>query len=95
MTEEELIVSLLTILGAIYVFYLKVKKQIISNEESKNQPINELNKSIIELNSTIKYMNEDSKALKDRVDEHGKRIDDLHVEVGSLKTRVDIYHKGH
>ena len=94
MSEEVLIVSLLTVLGSIYVFYLKVKKEIINNEESKNKPISELNKSIIELNSTIRHMNEDSKTLKDRVDEHGKQIDGLNIKVGQLETKVDLYHKG-
>ena len=94
MSEEVLIVSLLTILGSIYMFYLKVKKEIVSNEEAKNKPIHELNNSIIELNSTIKHMVEDSKALRDRVDEHGRQLDGLHVKVGQLETKVDLYHKG-
>lgn len=93
MDENTLIVAVLTILGGIYGFYLKIKKEITGNIESNNKPINDLNKSIIELNSTIKHMNDDYKSLSSRVTEHGKEIDDLKIDVCNLKTEVRIYHK--
>lgn len=90
--NNTIIVAVLTMLGALYGFYHKVKKNILDNEKSRNTPISELNKSIIELNSTIKHMNEDFKSLSNRVNEHGKQIDDLNVRFGELNTKVKIYH---
>lgn len=92
--DEVLIVSVITIVGALLVFYWKLKKQILDEESSKNKPINDLNNSIIELNSTIKHMTADSETLKHRVEEHGKQIDEIKVDLGKLETKVSMYHKG-
>lgn len=93
-TNDVLIVSVITIVGALVAFYWKLKKQILDEESSKNKPINDLNNSIIELNSTIKHMTQDSEHLKHRVEEHGKQIDEIKVDLGKLETKVSMYHKG-
>lgn len=93
--NNTLIVAVITITGAIYGFYLKIKKEITNNVESNSKPINELNKSIIELNSTIKHMNDNYKSLSGRVTAHGKEIDDLKIGLSNLKTEVHMYHGKH
>lgn len=91
--NEGIIIGVLSIIGSLYVFYAKIKKNIIDGEETKNKPIIELNQSIIELNSTIKYLIEDVKSLKDRVATHGKEIETLKTDVEKLKTKMNIYHE--
>lgn len=91
--NEVIVVGVLSIIGSLYVFYQKIKKNIIDDEGTKNKPIIELNQSIIELNSTIKYLIEDVKSLKDRVTTHGKEIETLKTDVERLKTKMNIYHQ--
>ena len=93
MGENEIIVLIVSVMGALFGFYLKLKNDIITNEKSRNQPISDLNKSIIELNQTIKHMNEDSRKLESRVNEHGKQIDELNVHVERLDTKMKVYYK--
>lgn len=91
MTDAQ-IIFLLGVLGSLYVFYLKIKKQIVGDEEERNKPIIELNQSIIKLNSTIEYLLEDIKSLKERVSTHGRDIDQLKIDVENLNTKINIYH---
>lgn len=91
--NETIVLGVLTILGSLYVFYQKIKKNIVDEEENKIAPMIELNKSIIELNSTIKYWVEEVKSLKDRVNTHGKEIEDLKIDMEQLKAKVHIYHE--
>lgn len=93
-TDEILIVSVLIIVGSLVAFYWKLKKQILDEEKSKNQPILELNENIIKLNETIKHLIDDISNLKERIKEHGKQIDTLKLDVEELKTKMNIYHKG-
>lgn len=90
--NEGLIVGVLSVIGSLYVFYIKIKNNIVKDEEEKTQPIVELNQSIIELNSTIKYLIDDVKGLKDKVTDHGKELEDLRLKVENLDTRMNMYH---
>ncbi len=90
--NEGIIVGVISIIGSLYVFYNKIKKNIVDEEKSRTKPMVELNQSIIELNSTIKYLLEDVKSLKDRVTSQGKQIDDIKLDMEQLKTKVHIYH---
>lgn len=94
MTNEVLIVSVLTIVGSLYMFYIKIRNQILNEEANKSKPIIELNTNIIKLNETIKHLIEDIGNLKDRVKDHEKQIDTLKLDVEELKTKMNIYHKG-
>lgn len=94
MTNEVLIVGVITIVGSLYMFYNKIKNQIINEEVNKNKPIIELNENIIKLNETIKHLINDMDGLKDRVKDHGLQIDELKLSVEKLETKMNMYHGG-
>lgn len=91
--DDKIIVAVLTIIGSLYVFYHKIKKNIKDEEEKKIEPMIELNKSIIELNSTIKYWVDEVKSLKDKVKNQENDIANLKLTVQDLKTKVHVYHE--
>lgn len=57
------------------------------------QPINDLRVVVQELRDCINTLKTDNATQNKRLDEHGKDIDDLKVKIGSLETRVNMYHK--
>lgn len=57
------------------------------------EPINKLNLAIQELRDYMKQERETNDRQNKRLDEHGKAIDNLNMEMQGLKTRVDMYHK--
>lgn len=57
------------------------------------QPINDLRVVVQELRDCITTLKNDNATQNRRLDEHGKAIDDLKIEVGKLTTRVNMYHK--
>ena len=57
------------------------------------QPINDLRVVVQELRDCINTLKTDNTAQNRRLDEHGKEIDDIKVKLGSLETKVHMYHK--
>lgn len=57
------------------------------------EPINKLNLAIQELRDYMKQERETNDRQNKRLDEHGKAIDNLNMEMQGLKTRVDMYHR--
>lgn len=56
------------------------------------QPINELRVVIQKLNDNIDAVKEDNEYLDNKIDEHEHKIGDLDNRVGTLETKVKIYH---
>ena len=92
MNEQAIIILVLSIVGSLYGFYRKLKGDIESEEEKKTKPFNDLNLSVIELTTSIKFLNTTIQTLENRVTNQGKEIDELHVKVGNLETKMDMYH---
>jgi hypothetical protein len=57
------------------------------------QPINGLRVVVQELRDCINTLKTDNATQNKRLDEHGKDIDDLKVKVGTLETKIHMYHK--
>ena len=57
------------------------------------QPINDLRVVVQELRDCINTLKNDNATQNKRLDEHGKDIDALKVELGNLKTKVEMYHR--
>ena len=57
------------------------------------QPINDLRVVVQELKDCINTLKTDNATQNRRLDEHGKDIDDLKIKMGTLETRVNMYHK--
>lgn len=57
------------------------------------QPIHDLRIVIQKLNDNIDAMKNESARIEKRVTEHGKEIDKLDNRVGTLETKMDMYHK--
>lgn len=56
------------------------------------QPINELRVVIQKLNDNIDSLKSDNANQTRRIDKHGEEIDKLDKRVGTLETKVDMYH---
>ena len=56
------------------------------------QPINELRVVIQKLNDNIDSLKSDNANQTKRIDKHGEEIDKLDKRVGTLETKVDMYH---
>lgn len=56
------------------------------------QPINDLRVVVQELRDCINTLKTDNTTQNKRLDEHGKDIDDLKVKVGTLETKIQMYH---
>lgn len=56
------------------------------------QPINELRVVIQKLNDNIDALKSDNENQTKRIDKHGDEIDKLDKRVGTLETKVDLYH---
>lgn len=93
MGKEAIIILVLSIIGSLYAFYKKLQSDIVSEQEKKSKPFNDLNLSVIELTTSIKFLNTTIQTLENRVTNHGKEIDELHMKVGNLETKMDMYHK--
>ncbi len=86
MGEMEIVgyaVSVIITLGAFIAVILKFV-----------QPINDLRVVIQKLNDNIDTLKGDSKDHDERIKKHGKAIDELGNRVGTLETKMEIYHKG-
>lgn len=59
------------------------------------QPINDLRIVIQKLNDRIDAMNKDSERQEERIKKHGEQIDKLDNRVGTLETKMQVYHKEH
>ena len=57
------------------------------------QPINDLRVVVQELKDCITSLKNDNSTQNRRLDEHGKEIDTLKVEVGELRTKMSLYHR--
>lgn len=57
------------------------------------QPINDLRVVVQELKDCITTLKNDNSTQNRRLDEHGRDIDDLKIQVGNLKTKVEMYHR--
>lgn len=58
------------------------------------QPINDLRIVIQKLNDTIETLKNDNAIQNTRIEKHGEEIDKLDTRVGTLETRMDMYHRG-
>ena len=84
-----LIASIITLVG----FYIALRKEIISSEKNRSEPLQELSNNIAELNGTINLLLSDTKSLKDRVGEHGKQIDNLRMQNERHEIRIENIEK--
>ncbi|RGD73810.1 hypothetical protein [Anaerofustis stercorihominis] len=57
------------------------------------QPINDLRLVVQELKDCIQSLKDDSLSQNNRITKHGEEIDNLNHRVGTLETKVDMYHK--
>jgi len=57
------------------------------------QPINDLRVVVQELRDCINTLKTDNATQNRRLDEHGRDIDNLKIEVVNLKTKMDLFHK--
>lgn len=57
------------------------------------KPIDDLRVVIQELKDCLKALKDDSVTQNKRLDTHGREIDLLKLDVGTLKTRMDMYHR--
>lgn len=57
-----------------------------------NQPINDLRLVVQELKDCIASLKNDNATQNRRIDEHGKEIDQLKLDVQKIKTKVEMYH---
>ncbi|MBO5070816.1 MAG: hypothetical protein J6C37_10730 [Roseburia sp.] len=58
------------------------------------QPINELRIVIQKLNDNIDALKNDNASHDKRIEQHGREIDKLDRRVGTLETKMDMYHEG-
>ena len=57
------------------------------------QPINDLRIVIQKLNDRLDAKNEQDETRDKRIEAHGQHIDKLDTRVGTLETKMNIYHK--
>ena len=57
------------------------------------QPINDLRVVVQELKDCVHTLKTDNATQNKRLDDHGKDIDNLKMKVGSLETKMNMYHK--
>lgn len=57
------------------------------------QPINDLRVVIQKLNDNIDAIKNQNETHEMRITQHGKEIDSLDTRVGTLETKMDLYHK--
>lgn len=88
MSENQVIIIVLTVIGSVFAFYMKLRKDITQEEQSKNEPIEKLNENIIKLNATINFLTEMINNLKTRVTNHGAEIDELKIQNQSHEERI-------
>ena len=79
-----LVLSLITLGG----FYFLVRRELISSEDRRNKPINELNKSLQEVDGTLHSVLEEIKSLKIRVDKHGNELDKVRYQNAGHEERI-------
>ena len=77
-----LVVSTIITLGAFIAVIMKFV-----------QPINDLRVVIQKLNDSIDNMKKDDVDRDQRIKKHGEEIDDLKDRVGTVETKVKLYHK--
>lgn len=58
------------------------------------QPINDLRLVVQELKDCINSLKDDNATQTRRLNSHSEKIDELGKRVGSLETKMEIYHKG-
>lgn len=93
MAENQVIIIVLTVIGSVFAFYMKLRKDITQEERSKNEPIEKLNDNIIKLNATINFLTEMINSLKTRVTNHGAEIDDLKIQNKGHEERIKLLEK--
>lgn len=57
------------------------------------QPINDLRVVIQKLNDNIDAIKNQNETHEMRITQHGREIDSLDTRVGTLETKMDMYHK--
>ncbi len=57
------------------------------------QPINDLRVVVQELRDCINTLKTDNATQNRRLDEQGRDIDELKIKVGSLETKMNMYHR--
>jgi chromosome segregation ATPase len=93
MAENQVIIIVLTVIGSVFAFYMKLRKDITQEEHSKNEPIEKLNENIIKLNATINFLTEMINNLKTRVTNHGSEIDELKIQNQGHEERIKSLEK--
>ena len=80
------------ILGYVLLALITISGFIVAiNKMTK--PINDLRIVVQELKDCIKALKETNTTQNARLEEHGKQIDKLKIDLKELKTKVDMYHK--
>lgn len=59
------------------------------------QPINDLKVVIQELRDCISALKTDNATQNQRIEEHGKEINDLKDRMGKAETKIEMYHENH
>ncbi len=93
MDENQVVIIILTVIGSVFAFYTKLRKDIITEQKSREEPMKQLNENIITLNATIKFLTEMIESLKTRVTNHGSEIDDLRLQNQSHEERIRMLEK--
>lgn len=57
------------------------------------QPINDLKVVIQELRDCISSLKNDNTIQNQRINKHGEEIDSLKSRVGTIETKIDMYHR--
>lgn len=57
------------------------------------QPINDLRVVIQKLNDSIDNITKNNERQSKRLDKHDEQIDKLDHRVGTIETKIDLYHK--
>ncbi len=73
--------------------YYNIKRDIKASESERVEPLNKLNTSITELNTTIRHMIENDQVRDNRINNHGREIDDNTKKIINLDNRTRTLEK--
>ena len=73
--------------------YFNIKRDIKASESERVEPLNKLNTSITELNTTMKHMIENDQVRDNRINNHGREIDDNTKKIINLDNRTTALEK--
>ena len=65
----------------------------VSVVQKFTKPVNDLKDTINDLKTCLTILSENNDTQNKRLDLHGQEIDNLKLDVGKVKTKIDVYHK--